>query len=81
MTTKITAAILISAMQAGEDAAKALKVGDEFTGAFGAARVMGFYDDEAQRGLFTHGFLKVIDQRFPRGVPCDGNTGCIVAEA
>jgi hypothetical protein len=65
---------LFAAYDAGERAAKALAVGDTFTGAVGAAVAHGITDrDSLDYRAFRNGFLYGVYIRFPRGVLCSAD--------
>lgn len=50
----------MAAFEAGEAAAKALKPGDTFTGAFGAAEAAGYIAPHYNRSAFVTGYLKSL---------------------
>lgn len=71
---------ITGAIMAGLAAANALKAGDEYPGAFGAAEVAGFGAAEPRlRSLFTVAFMSIWDRRHgeARGL---WNERCVVAK-
>jgi hypothetical protein len=71
--TAVTYQNLTDAYAAGRDAAMALKVGDVFTGAFGAFKSAGL--DELFRPMFSLGFVHFLN----RPVRAHFDTGVIVS--
>ena len=65
-TTEVT--IAIEAMEAGQNAAQALKVGDQFTGAIGAWKQSGLVNkatriNDSVKKAFMSGYFHVLDKR------------------
>lgn len=68
------------AFTAGTEAARRLKIGDVFVGAWGAAAASGLSEDGPERRCFTEGFLTVLHVRWPAGVVTRWQDNVIVRE-
>ena len=85
--SKHSDATIIKSYRDGEMAANGLQVGDQFTGAFGAADAAG-YSSEVEAGerepsilrrLFVQGFLDTLELRCKgAGVTTRGNDDCTI---
>jgi hypothetical protein len=59
----ITLERLTELYQTGETAAKAIKIGDLFHGAYGSyLEKFGSFDDEMERSIFVSGYLSCLPQ-------------------
>ena len=68
------------ALEHGIAAARSLKPGEVFLGAFDAARIGGYPEGHKLRLLFLDGYMLALNAAYPRGVRVDPDTCRILAE-
>lgn len=61
---------VVAAFKAGGDTAKALRVGDLFTGASPAAEAAGYGQDQLERAAFIQGYLNNLARPVTTDADC-----------